>query len=562
MRQSLDFSGRQGAFGPVRRTRTVHNAVPGRVRFRVKGLRGSDALKVAIETRLSRVEAVQSASASVVTGSVLVRFDLCIDQQRLSVLLEAVLAETHHPEPVHGDASYRHRYGRPSPATETAAASPRQLQSAREWHTMAAEKVLALLDTNPKCGLSSAGAVERMARYGPNSLHESKTRSKWDIFRGQFTNLPTALLGSAAAISVLTGGFLDALVIAGVGVVNGFIGYWIENQAERTIHSLKSHTKPQARVIRDGKAIDLPAHLIVPGDILVFAAGCRVPADCRILEASHLSVDESALTGESIPVDKDSQIRVRPDSPLAERVNMAFMGTLVTGGESLAVAVATGQATKFGQLQWLLGETTPPKTPIEKQLAHLADQLLLVCCGICGLVFAIGWLRGHGALQMLKVSLSLAAAALPEALPAAATINFALGVQNMRKHHVLVRRLQAIETIGAIQALCLDKTGTLTYNRMSLVEIQAGGTRIPVVDGRCILDGDSPDHPVLRQLLNVCCLCSDVVIKTDGAGAVELEGSSTETVLLRAALNAGVDIVRLRVAFPLIKVENRAENRL
>ena len=608
----------------IRRTRrranktliqAVHTKVQGRARFRVAGLRGSDALKVAIESRL-RMEAFLEVSASAVTGNVLIRFNHGDDHRSVVVFIEKLLSqaaavpaggsggsEPSEPVDLPGTGGWLgFKFGRFSsnsfdrrldsgspqaPPGMTVLAGrrfnqnpggmgagllegdkgrslpdSRAPQAQCDWHKLGRREVLGILGADQQRGLSGASALERLNRYGANRLPEARPRSRWKIFRDQFVSLPTALLGTAAGVSLLTCGIIDAAVIAGVVVANGIIGYWIENEAERTIGSLKNHVRPNARVIREGIPIDISTEDVVPGDIVLFAPGCYLPADCRVLEASHLSIDESALTGESAPVCKRPEKLNPTDMPLADRVNMAYMGTLVTGGEGIAVVVATGQYTEFGKLQSLMGATTTPETPIEKQLRRMGDQLVLACCGICGVVFAIGLLRGQGALQMLKLAVSLAAAALPEGLPAAATINFAIGVNNMRKHKVLVRRLLAIETIGAIQTVCLDKTGTLTCNRMSIIEINADGTRIDIVNGRCAVEGDPMDLPALGQLLRVCCLCSDVRFSRNSGGETEISGSPTETALVRLALDSGLDVVKLQEDYPLERVENRAENRL
>ena len=204
----------------------------------------------------------------------------------------------------------------------------------------------------------------------------------------------------------------------------------------------------------------------------------------RLMEATHLSVDESALTGESLPVTKNTQALERDNIPLGDRVNLVFMGTLVTGGEGLAVVVATGSYTEIGLIQSLIGEATSPETPLERQLGQLGDQLVLLCCGVSGVVFVMGFLWGFGWLEMLRTSICLAAAAVPEGLPAAATTTLALGIRDMRKHHVLIRHLNAVETLGSVQTVCLDKTGTITRNQMSVLQIFAGMKSIKVADGQ------------------------------------------------------------------------------
>jgi Ca2+-transporting ATPase len=272
------------------------------------------------------------------------------------------------------------------------------------------------------------------------------------------------------------------------------------------------------------------------------------------------------LTGESMPVYKDVGTLRHENTPLADRSNLVYMGTLVTGGQGLAVVVATGRFTEVGMLQAMLAETETPKTPIELQLALMGNQLVVACGAICGVVFGIGFVRGYGLIQMLKMAISLAASAVPEGLPAAATINFAMGITDLRRHGVLVRRLQAVETLGAVQTVCLDKTGTITENRMSVTEIMAGRARhaihgdrfTPPADGRDILTVGE-----IRHLLIVCALCNEIKItRRDENGKVELFGSSTEKALMLVAIEAGIDIVGLQEDFRFVGLRLRSENRL
>ncbi len=238
--------------------------------------------------------------------------------------------------------------------------------------------------------------AKNLQKYGPNILPEAERRSGWEIFSEQFKSLPVALLGAAAGISVLTGGVLDAVLIMGVVTLNAFIGYKTESEAEKTIRSLQTLVRPTALVIREGHMQEISAADIVLGDLLVLRPGSYVAADCRLVEATHLSVDESALTGESMPVVKTTEALANARIPLGDRLNMAFMGTLVTGGEGLAVVVATGSFTEIGKIQTMMGEATTPETPMQRQLGQVGDQLVVMCCGVCGVVFLVGFVRGLG----------------------------------------------------------------------------------------------------------------------------------------------------------------------
>jgi Ca2+-transporting ATPase len=277
-----------------------------------------------------------------------------------------------------------------------------------------------------------------------------------------------------------------------------------------------------------------------------------------------LHVDESALTGESVPALKTATaLAAGVDYPLADRLNMVYMGTLVTGGSGFAMVVATGRFTEIGRIQTLVGEAERPETPMEKQLDRMGTQLVLISGAVCGIVFVIGLLRGYGFLQMLKISISLAVAAVPEGLPTVATTTLALGIRNMRRRHVMIRRLEAVETLGSVQTICFDKTGTITLNRMTAVSVYAGHRRFRVSDGKFIA-GEEPVNPYtcdeLLRLLHVAALCSETEISVQ-EGEYILRGSPTENALIQMAISAGVDLVRLRKRHPILRMNHRSENR-
>jgi Ca2+-transporting ATPase len=440
----------------------IHTTVRGRARYRVSGLYRCEELKRALEKALRRHERVRSASASILTGNLLVVFEAGEDFQFVAVaaIIERVVGDQGgsalSPSGA-GSSRSAHpaakRYPRPSLTRRQLRAQVvhAEDQEARAWHLMPAHSVLERFGTSRKTGLDPETVRALRARYGPNVLPEAIPRSGWSILFGQFKSLPVALLGVAAGISVATGGLADALVILSVVAINATIGYMTESQAERTIHSLKSLVRPQATVVRDGILQELGADEIVPGDLLLLRPGSYVAADARLVQASHLSVDESALTGESLPVQKAVDVLSAADIPLADRVNMVYMGTLVTGGQGIAVVTATGSFTEIGKIQTLVGEARPPETPMERQLTIIGNKIVLIGGVVCGIVFLVGLLRGYGFLQMLRMSISLAVAAVPEGLPAVATTTLALGIQRMRRRNVLIRHLDAVESLGAVQ---------------------------------------------------------------------------------------------------------------
>ncbi len=551
----------------------IHTAVAGRTRFKVEGLYRSKSLEKLLESRLARLQDISLASANALTGNVLVCYNSGNNPQTIAALIEGIVSDClNSPQPVPS---------LPVPAKAGAAAIGPEDQAtvidrfkglfaypleqpAHPWHRLKAEAVLAEWQTSREMGLSLKAVQRNRQKYGANLLPEAEPRSGWEIFLDQFKSLPVALLGAAAGLSIFTGGLADAVLIAGVVVINAFIGYKTESESEKTIRSLQTLVRPAALVLREGRLREIPSEEVTPGDLLVLRPGTYVAADARLVEANHLSVDESALTGESLPVIKDTRPLKKEHIPLGDRINLVFMGTLVTGGEGLAVVVATGIYTEIGLIQSLIGEAASPETPLERQLGQLGNQLVLLCGGVCGVVFVMGFMWGFGWLELLRTSICLAAAAVPEGLPTTATTTLALGIRDMRKHHVLIRHLNAVETLGSVQTVCLDKTGTITRNQMSVLQIFTGMRTIKVVDGQ-FLRPTGPIPPFaceeLEQLLKVSVLCNEIEIYQEGEDYV-LRGTPTEAALVHLAILVGLDVTDLRRRYPLLKVNHRSENRL
>jgi Ca2+-transporting ATPase len=446
---------------------------------------------------------------------------------------------------------------------EPDAAAAREAQPRLSWHLMDLDQVLARLGCSADSGLSVSEAEMRLQRYGENRLEAGRKRSDLAIFLGQFNSPPVFLLGVSAVVAVVTGGAVDAAVILGVVLINSAIGFVTERQAEKTISSLADVGVRTVRAVRGGQEMDVPVESVVPGDILVFSPGTYIAADARILGAHRLSVDESALTGESLPVDKDPAYVATGDTALGDRRNMAFMGTHISGGNGRAVVVATAEATELGQIQAMVGEAQSPETPMQKQLDRMGTTLALLSGGVCAGVFGVGILRGYAWLEMLKASVSLAVAAVPEGLPAVATTTLAMGIADMRKRNVAVRHLDAVETLGSVQVFCMDKTGTLTMNRMAVVAVYAGQASFAVTEHQFVTQGavvDPGEYDELMRLMQVVSLCSD----TEFHGPTpdrEMEGTATEKALVELALNSGVDVQALRERLPKLHTRDRAEGR-
>ncbi|MGD9505056.1 MAG: HAD-IC family P-type ATPase [Syntrophobacteraceae bacterium] len=579
----------------------VHYSIEGRARYKVEGLQRSLALKERIERKLPEHEGVMRVQANPLTGSVLVHYNAKGELHAIAESLEALVAEhlveSGVPSGVNGagargEARPSTRDGvipRPGPfkallrlgegdrkeESSEAPQKPRKKpkldpsrseeQKTEPWCVIDADAVVSGFNSSSVHGLTSECALEHLRKFGPNILPESLPRSRVGMFVDQFMSLPVGLLTIAAGFSVATGGLLDAVVIMSVVTINAMIGYATESEAERTIESLKNLVKPYAHLVRDGKTMDAPAEEVVVGDVLVLKPGTYVTADSRLIEANHLTVDESALTGESMPVVKSAAALANPDTPLADRVNMVFMGTLVTGGQGLAVVVATGKFTEIGKLQLLVGEAVTPETPMEKQLRTMGNQLVFIGCAVCGVVFIIGMLRGMGFIEVFKTSISLAVAAVPEGLPTVATTTLALGVGAMKRHKVLMRRLDAVETLGAVQTICFDKTGTITLNRMSVIRLHTGMRRIDVNNG-VFMDGEDRIDPAsrteLKQLMHTAVLCSEADVEAAADGCTAVRGTPTETALIDIAIVCGMDVLHIRRSHPLIATNLRSENRL
>ncbi|MCX7149766.1 MAG: HAD-IC family P-type ATPase, partial [Rhodocyclales bacterium] len=415
-----------------------------------------------------------------------------------------------------------------APLTESAA-SP--------WHTQTAEAVASVLKVTPAAGLSEDEAASRLVRHGANALPEGKQRGPLRIFLSQFSDVMILVLLAAAAISMALGEFQDALAIAVIVALNAAIGFFQESRTERAIAALRNMATPSARVRRSGELKNLPSHQVVPGDIVLLEAGNIVPADLRLTDSAHLRVAEAALTGESHPSEKTVQTLAAADSALGDRSNMAYKGTIVTYGRGSGIIVATGLATELGKIATLLAEAKESRTPLQQRLARFGGRLTVALLAICAIVFGAGLLRGEPLLLMFMTAVSLAVAAIPEALPAMVAISLAIGASRMVKQHALVRRLPAVETLGSITYICSDKTGTLTQNRMQAEAFYAAGSATP-----------SMETETWQNLFRALALNSDASLGKSGRAS----GDPTEIALLEAALHHGCDRTSLEHAYPRV----------
>ncbi len=431
------------------------------------------------------------------------------------------------------------------------------------WHAVPVPQAAARLATDPDRGLSAAEAVRRLAEHGENVLRERPAEGWWwKLFR-QFQELVIWILIAAAVIAGAMGDWADTAAIVAIVLVNAIIGFFQEERAQAALASLQRMTAPLAKVVRDGEVRSIPAREVVPGDRLELEAGDAVPADARLVESFSLRLQESALTGESVPVEKDAAAEVAETAALGDRRTMVHAGTVVAAGHAMAVVVATGMATELGRIASLLESAGPETTPLQRRLAELGRVLIVVCLAVVGIIFALEIWRGGGFTAMwegghfgelLLRAVSLAVAAVPEGLPAVVTVVLAIGLQRMVRRNALVRRLPSVETLGSVTVICSDKTGTLTRNEMTVREVVTAGGRWHVTgagyapQGEFLAGHEPAGEPVrpsaepdLHRLLQIAARCNNAEVRPgrDGGGW-QVVGDPTEGALVVAALKAGV----------------------
>jgi P-type Ca2+ transporter type 2C len=392
------------------------------------------------------------------------------------------------------------------------------------WHRLSIPETFELLGTNPQ-GLSANAAEEKRIQFGPNELREGKKKSIAGMLLAQFKDVMILILLAAAIISGIIGDLTDTIVILVIVLLNAILGFLQEYRAEKAMQALKQMAVTQAKVLRDGSIVWLPATALVPGDVIILEAGNAVPADVRIIESINLKIEEAALTGESHAIDKISHSLEVDDLPLGDKKNMAFKGTFVTYGRGTAVVVATGMQTELGRIARLLQEDET-LTPLQQRMASFGKKLSVLVLFLCILFFVAGWLRGEDVVKMVMTSISLAVAAIPEALPAVITISLALAAKRMIRLNSLIRKLPAVETLGSITYICTDKTGTLTKNKMHVEDVFVNGKLYERNDLSTIKEQDE-----VKLLLHAFALNNDAAEGTDKI----IKGDSTEIALMEVA---------------------------
>ena len=415
------------------------------------------------------------------------------------------------------------------------------------------EAVLQQFQTDPHSGLSSEAAAERLAEHGPNRLESRKQKSALTIFFEQFKSSMVLILLVAAIISAVIGvmedeGLVETFVILAILVVNAIIGTVQELKAQSSLEALNKMSAPHSKVLRGGQVEEVVSTDLVPGDIVVLDTGDIIPADLRLIETANLKIQESALTGESVPVEKNEEQLADKEIPLGDRHNMAFSTSIVTYGRGRGVVIATGMGTEVGKIAHMLQNTEATETPMGKRLEQLGRLLGYLALAICALIFLVGLLYGNEWLEMLMMAVSLAVAAIPEGLQIVSTIVLAIGVQRLVKQNAIVRTLPSVETLGSTTVICSDKTGTLTQNRMTVVEGWSGGNPIDFRNAPPAEELDSDEN----MLLQTAVLCTDAHLKMRPDGHHETAGDPTETAIVDVALGLKKNKLVLDQQFPRV----------
>jgi Ca2+-transporting ATPase len=551
----------------------VHRHLRGRMRIAVTQTFRDAERAAALERTLRATGHFHSVAASSLTGRMLLTFD---PQVTHAEIVERIAAALRPPSPppeargaddvpamLNGALVTGQKGGNSAITIAPTAAGKACAESTsaplRAWHAMKASEVLAALDADRSAGLSEEEARRRLRRHGFNKAPEPPAANDLAMLARQFSNLPTGLLLAASAVSVATGGVIDAVVTLAVVGINAAIGFGTESGSERIIRGMTRRQSVMVPVLRMGEERLVPRELIVPGDILVLKPSVLLAADARLIETSGLQTNEALLTGESEPVEKDAGAVCDAGEALSHRRNMAFQGAYVVNGTGRAVVVATGAGTETSRIETETREVATPKTPLERDLDNLGGQLALLSLGACGAFFLVGFLRGRTWFSMFNSALALAVAAVPEGLPATATTTLALGLRELRRKGVIVRRLEAVEGLGSLQVICFDKTGTLTENCMRLERLHIGdgngGVGAAWPEAR-----DTVCPASLRRLFEIGILCSEVGYG-DGAGAPELSGSATERAIVEGGIAFGIAPASLNAAWPRRRLQYRSEEK-
>ncbi|MGH1397292.1 MAG: cation-translocating P-type ATPase [Trichormus sp.] len=429
----------------------------------------------------------------------------------------------------------------------------------QQWHNLPASRVAENLSTNLETGLNADEVTKRRERFGTNELKAKPGKSPLVRFLLQFHQPLLYILLIAGAIKALIGQWVNAGVIWGVTLINAIIGFIQESKAESAIAALASSVQTNATILRNHQKVQVPSAELVPGDVVLLASGDKVPADLRLLQSRNLQVNESALTGESVAVEKNTE-PLNLDAPLAERTNMAYAGSFVTFGTGKGIVVAIGEATETGRISQLMQRGTSLKTPLTRKFDKFSRTLLYIILGIAALTFAVGLGYGNSWTEMFEAAIAFAVSAIPEGLPAVVTVTLAIGVSRMARRHAIVRKLPAVETLGGATVICSDKTGTLTENQMTVQAIYAGGKQYTITgtgyvpEGEILLDQqpiDQNHYPVLIECLQAGLLCNDSHLEQK-AGEWQVIGDPTEGALIVVANKLQLERTQVEQEMPRV----------
>ncbi|MFN2224146.1 MAG: cation-translocating P-type ATPase, partial [Candidatus Promineifilaceae bacterium] len=419
-------------------------------------------------------------------------------------------------------------------------------ENKRQWHTLTVAEVTTALETTPDAGLTAEQVQDRLKEFGPNKLEERGGRKPWAILWEQLTSVMVLILIAAAVISALLGKATETVAIAGIVLLFAVLGFAQEYRAERAMAALRQLALPFVKVIRGGNRQEVAADELVPGDVVLLEAGNAIPADLRLVESANFRVQESILTGESEPVEKETDAYSTAAMPLGDRRNMAYMGTVATYGRGTGVVVETGMATELGKIADLIQDVDPGQTPLQQRLDQVGKLLALVGVIAAALVMAIGVYLQEPLDEMFLTAVSVAVAVVPEGLPAVVTVTLALGAQRMLRRNTLIRKLPAVETLGAVTVICSDKTGTLTENRMTVTVIDVAGHYLELTGtsashpapslekaGTTLAPDLSEQPPAICLALAGGALCNDASLQPDPTtGRYSVIGDPTEGALL------------------------------
>lgn len=540
----------------------IHTKVSGRARFRIKSLPRTPEFLRTAGSKIRDLAHVYKADINTTTGTLLVFFNPEADWRDIAEGISRSIEETASEPSENFFAAGGSVAGRPD-RPHFGLGDP--YPQAHGWHQLPANRCLELTASSNQRGLHPQSALQRLRVQGANIIHGAPSRSRAETLKDLFKSLPMTLLLVESLVALIGGAPIKAGLLSSITAVNMMVGYLIDRRAEKAITMLKHRPQPSAVVLRGGFWIERPGEALVVGDIVKLSAGTFVGADCRILEASHLKINESLLTGESNPVDKHADVIADDAAHLFDRRNMAFMGTLVVGGQGAGLVVATGSNTEFGKLNALFEETIPPQTPVITKIQALSGTLLKAALATGAGVLLVGLLRGRTLLQAIGRAASITSSAVPAGLLSAATVNMAVGFKRLRQESVSIRRLYSLESLSAVQMICFDKTGTLTRSRIDAQRIYCAGKEVRVYQRAFWKDQAplSPLHdPDLHRLLQACVLCSESRIRSDmPAGHRQLTGSPTEVALLHLAIMAKIDIEDHYRRHPLQKVSHRGDSR-